>query len=115
DLFVDAIEKNRAAMFTITRETQDEIGKVIEVSAGRGFAVSTDGTIVADATLVPDKQVYYVKNDSGKFHADFISKDDAGFSILKIGAPLDEKNKLSFTVPAFGDLDKMKIGQRVIL
>ena len=115
DLVVDAIAKNKSAMFSITKETQDIDGKIVEVSVGRGFAVSTDGIIVADALLVGDKEVYYVKNDSGKFKADFISADKAGFSFLKVGAPLDEKNKLVLTVPVFGDLDKMKIGQKILI
>ncbi|MBU0999374.1 S1C family serine protease [Patescibacteria group bacterium] len=115
DLVVDALAKNTSAVFSITKETQDVDGKIIEVGAGRGFAVSIDGIIVADAFLVSDKEVYYVKNDSGKFKADFVLTDKAGFSFLKVGAPLDEKNKLVLTVPVFSDLDKMKIGQKVLV
>src|SRR3989344_2179295 len=107
DLVVDAIAKSRSAVFVVSKEILDTDGKTIEVSAGRGFAVSADGIVAVDANLVSDKGVYYVKNDSGKFKADF--------SFLKIGASLDEKNKLVFTVPAFGDLEKMKIGQKVLL
>ena len=114
DLVVDALAKNKSAIFYITKETQDIDGKSVEVSAGRGFVVSDEGIIVADSSLVPDSRVYYVKNDSGKFKADFVSLDKNGFSLLKIGAPLDEKNKIAFTVPAFGDLSKMKIGQKII-
>ncbi len=116
DLVVDAIAKNQSAMFAITKESVDADGKTIEVNAGRGFVVSDDGVVVADALLVPGKEVYYVKNDSGKFKADFVSLDDKnGFSFLKIGVPLDEKNKVTFTVPAFGDLSKMKAGQKILV
>ncbi len=115
DLVVDAIAKNQSAVFSITKETQDVNGTTIEASAGRGFAVSTDGIVVADALSIPDKEVYYVKNDSGKFKADFISTDKAGFSFLKIGASVNGTDKLVFTVPAFGDLDKMKVGQKVLV
>jgi hypothetical protein len=115
DLVVDAIAKNQSAIFSITKETQDIDGKTIEVSAGRGFVVSNDGIIVADGSLVPDTGVYYVKNDSGKFKADFVSLNKNGFSFLKIGAPLDEKNKIVFTVPAFGDLNKVKAGQKILV
>ena len=115
DLVVDAIEKNRPSVFTVTKEGLDELGAVVEVSAGRGFTVSADGIIAVDATLVGDKGVYYIKNDSGKFKAEFVSTDKAGFSFLKIGAPLDEKNKVVITVPAFGDLEKMKTGQKVLV
>lgn len=115
DLVVDAIEKNNSAVFSITKETQDADGKTIEISAGRGFAISTDGTVVADASLVPDKAVYYVKNASGKFKADFVYTDKAGFSFLKIGAAVNGTDKLVFTVPSVGDLSKMKIGQQIIV
>ncbi len=115
DLIVDAIAKNATAVFTVSKEILDAEEKIVEVSAGRGFAVSTDNMVAVDGNLVPDKGVYYLKNDSGKFKADFLSKDKAGFSFLKIGTPLDEKSKIVFTVPTFGDLDKMKIGQKVLL
>lgn len=115
DLVVDAIAKNQSAIFSISKDSTDEIGATVEVSAGKGFAVSADGTIVTDSVLVSDsKGIYFVKNESGKFKADFVSTNKDGFSFLKIGAPLEEKNKVAFTVPSFGDLNKMKIGQKVI-
>ncbi len=114
DLVVDAIAKNKSAIFSVTKESTDELGAIIEISAGKGFVISSDGMIVTDSALVPDKEVYFVKNDSGKFKADFVSTKD-GFSFLKIGAPLDEKNKLVFTLPTWGDLTKMKIGQKIIV
>jgi len=115
DLVVDAIAKNKSAIFTVSKEILNEEGKTVEVPAGRGFAVAEGGAVVVDGDLVPDKGVYYLKNDSGKFKADFVSADKAGFSFLKIGAPVNEKDKLVFTVPAFGDLSKMKAGQKIIV
>jgi S1-C subfamily serine protease len=115
DLVVDAIAKNQSAIFSLTKEATDDAGKIVEISAGRGLAVASDGTLVADAALVPDKEVYYAKNDSGKFKADFVSTDKGGFSFLKIGASLDEKNKLTFTMPSFGDINKMKAGQKLLV
>jgi len=115
DLVVDAIAKNKSAVFSITKEARDPNYNIVEVSAGRGFAVSADGIIVADATLAPDRETYYVKNDSGKFKADFVGADKNGFSFLKIGAPVNGTDKPVFTVPDFGDLSKMKIGQQVIV
>ncbi len=115
DLVVDAIAKNQSAVFSIIKEVQNADYTTSEVSAGRGFAVYTDGTIAADATLVPDKEVYYVKNSSGKFKADFVSTNKDGFSFLKLGAPVNGTDKPVFAVPAFGDLSSMKIGQDVIV
>src|ERR1035437_6158780 len=57
DLVVDAIAKNKSATFAITKENQDMYGKTIEVSVGKGFAISTDNRVVADGALVPDKGV----------------------------------------------------------
>jgi len=115
DLVVDALSKNQSAVFSITKEIQNPDLTYSEISAGRGFAISTDGTIVADATLVPDKEVYYVKNSSGKFKADFVSTNKDGFSFLKIGAPVNGTDSPVFTVPNFGDITQMKIGQQVLL
>lgn len=115
DLVVDAIAKNKSAVFAVSKETLDTEGKTIEVGAGRGFAIDNNGTVVVDGNLVPGAEVYYLKNDSGKFKADFISLDKAGFSLLKIGVAVDGKSKPVFIVPAFGDLDKMKIGQKIIV
>ena len=58
---------------------------------------------------------YYVANASGKFKADFLSANPTGFSFLKIREPLDPKNKLAFTLPTIGDLNKMKAGQKIII
>jgi hypothetical protein len=115
DLVVDAIAKNREAVFSISKEVRDIDGKDIIVSAGRGFAVSTDGVIVADVSLVFDETVYYVENNSGKFKAKFLQANDAGFSFLKIGVPVNGTDKLVLTVPSVGDLEKMKIGQKILV
>ena len=115
DLVVDAIAKNQTAVFSISKEVQNADFSTSEVSAGHGFAISSDGVIVVDALLVPDKGNYYVKNSSGKFKADFVSTNKAGFSFLKIGAAVNGTDKLLLTVPAFGDLSKMKIGQQVLV
>jgi len=115
DLVVDAIAKNQLAVFSITKEVLDLDGKTIEVEAGRGFAVSDAGIIVADGSLVFEGQIYYVKNDSGKFKTDFLFIDKSGFSFLKIGVALNGTDKLSFKVPTFGDLSIMKAGQKILI
>ena len=115
DLVVDAIAKNQAAIFSVTKSVQNPDFTYSDVSAGRGFAISNDGTVVVDATMVPDKETYYLTNSSGKFKADFVSTNKAGFSFLKIGAPVNGTDKLAFTVPTFGDLSQMKVGQQVLL
>lgn len=115
DLVVDAIAKNEPAVFTITKNTTNDFAQTIQIPAGRGFAIAKDGTIVADASFVPDDEPYFVTNSSGTFKASFVSTDKAGFSLLKIGAPVDGKSIASFTVPDFGDITKMKAGQRLLL
>jgi hypothetical protein len=115
DLVVDAIAKNSGVVFSVTKDGYDLEGNKIEISGGRAFAVSNSDIVVADARLVPGLESYYLKNSSGKFKAEFISADKGGFSFLKVGAPLDEKNKLVYTLPVSGDLSKMKIGQKIIV
>lgn len=121
DLVVDAIAKNQSTLFSVTKEILDEEGKTVEASLGKGFAISTDGIVVVDGSSVSGKGIYYLKNDSGKFKAEFVLADKAGFSFLKIGDAVDGKSlpaqagKAVFTVPAFGDLSKMKIGQKILV
>lgn len=115
DLVVDAIAKNKSAVFAITEQSQDPNSQNAEVSVGQGFAVSADGTIVVDGSLISSAGVYFVTNDSGKFKADFVSTNSAGFSFLKIGAAVNGTDKAVFTVPAFGDLSKMKAGQKILV
>ncbi|MBY0376381.1 hypothetical protein K2P96_00155 [Patescibacteria group bacterium] len=113
DLVVDAIAKNRSAVFTVTKDGYDLDGNPIEIS-GRAFAVSNSNILVADSRFVPGQDNYYVKNDSGKFKASFIS-GEKGYSFLKVGVALDDKSKLAYTVPIAGDVSKMKIGQKIII
>lgn len=115
DLVVDAIAKSQASVFTITREIPDVEGNFIEIPVGRGFIISNQDIIVADSTLIPNDGVYFVKNASGKFKTKFLVADKSGISFLKIGNPLDEKNKLVYTPPVFGDWSKMKIGQKIMM
>lgn len=116
DLVVDAIAKNTSSVFTITKDGQDAEFNNAEVSAGKGLVVSESGIVAVDATQAFDKSgKYYVKNSSGKFKAELVATDKSGISFLKIGTPVDGVAKLLFTMPAFGDLEKMKTGQKIII
>jgi S1-C subfamily serine protease len=116
DLVVDAILKNQTTLFSVSREILNDEGKIVEVNAGKATVVSSDGVVAIDSSLVSgDSSVVYLENNSGKFKADFVSTNKSGFSLFKIGKSLDEKNKVAFTVPNFGDLIKMKIGQKIIV
>ncbi len=115
DLIVDAIEKNKGSVFAVSKDGVDLEGRAVEVSAGRAFAVTPDGMLVADASLVFENEVHYVKNDSGKFRAEFVSANIAGFAFIKIGQPVNGTDKPVFTVPVLGDLATMKIGQKMIV
>lgn len=114
DLVVDAIAKGSGAVFTLTKDGQAGF-EPAEVSAGHGFAVSTDGIIAADALLAPGEGTYYAKNASGKFRAHFVATGPAGFSLLRIGAPLNATDQAVFSVPVSGDVEKMKAGQKIII
>ncbi|MFA6324999.1 MAG: S1C family serine protease, partial [Candidatus Paceibacterota bacterium] len=115
DLVVDAIEKNKSSVFSITKEYVGLDGIISEASLGRGLIISDEGYLAIDSMSAYGNEVFYVKNNIGKFKASFVLSDKSGFSILKIGAQLDEKNKLSFTLPTFGDINKMKAGQKIIV
>lgn len=114
DLVVDAISKNKSSIFILTKQVRNEGNDLVEVSAGRGFAVSDKNIIVADALHVADGGVYFAENDSGKFRARFLSAV-SGFSFLKLGEPAEVGKTLAYSVPIWGDVAKMKVGQKVIV
>ena len=115
DLVVDAIAKNQSAIFSVSKGIVDDTGASSEISIGRGLAISIDGIVAVDGVNVMDNGIYYVKNDSGKFKATFVFADKSGFSFLKIGDPVDSKSKTNITLPTFGDLTTMKVGQKIIV
>lgn len=115
DLVVDAIAKNKNALFAVTKDGYDANFNRAEISIGRGFAISNDGVIAVDARLAQREDEYFVKNDSGKFRAEFLLTNSAGFSLLKIKEPVNGTDKAVFTPPSFGDIEKMKIGQKILV
>ncbi len=116
DLVVDAIEKNKSALFSLTKEWKDNDGNAMQASAGYGFAVSEDGILVADSFLISPEENYYAENESGKFKATPIaSQGKKDFVFLKIGEPLDPASKISFSVPEAGDIGQMKAGQKILI
>src|SRR3989344_4971749 len=72
-------------------------------------------SITMPINRVIQQTVEKIQQVEGKFKAEFVSTNKGGFSFMKIGSPLDEKNKLTYTVPLFGDLDAMKTGQKIIV
>ncbi len=112
DLVVDALLKNKSAVFTINKKGQNSDP---DLALGSGFVINKDGVIVTDANWVLSRDEYFVTNDSGKFKAEFLFTDKGGFSFLKIGEPVVADTKAAFTAPAFGDLSKLKIGQKIII
>jgi hypothetical protein len=116
DLVVDAVAKNKSAVFAITKDGYDQNGNAAELSVGQGFAINNDGVIVVDAGLVTeDGGTYYIRNESGKFRTKFLFAGKGGFSFIQAASPLDAANKLTYTLPAFGDVSKVRVGQKLIV
>lgn len=106
DLVVDAIEKNRSSAFTITSDGLD---------GGRGF-LAREGLIVADAVFVEEGSTITVEGMGRKFKARHVYTDSAGFAVLKILEPEDGGGPLDApSLPAWGDISKMKVGQKIIV
>lgn len=114
DIIVEAISVNQASLFKVTKDIVDADGNDAEGSAGQGFAV-TDTIVVVDKVMVPGEGNYYVTNASGKFKAEFVAGNDAGFAFLKIGAAVNGTDKLETKVPTFGDITTMKRGQKILV
>lgn len=115
DLVVDAIAKNKSAVFSITRNGEDSNNQNVELSAGNGFVINNEGVLVSDTAWVANEAEYFVTNSSGKFRAQFLFSNEGGFSFLKIGEPAVGTSKAVYTVPVFGDFSKTKIGQKIII
>lgn len=115
DLVVEAIAMNQGATFSVSKEIRDQNNQEVEVDAGFGVAVSNAGFLAVDAVLVPGEGKYFVENSSGKFNADFVAKNESGFSFLKIGTALSSPKDPEFSLPKVGDLSQMKRGQKVIV
>lgn len=81
-----------------------------EVGGGSGFLVSADGYIVTNRHVVSDESAEYTvfTNDGKKHDAKVIARDPAlDLAIIKI-------NGSGFEHLAFGDSDKVEVGQTVI-
>ncbi len=115
DLVVDAIAKNKSALFAVSKDFRDPTSNTLtEISIGQGFAVSADGVVAVDAQWAPGDDSYYVENASGKSKAEFLFTDK-GVSYLKIGDSVAGRTAPTAAVPAFGDISKIKAGQRLIV
>jgi hypothetical protein len=120
DLVVDALAKNKSAIFSIFKETKkeelSESKEVVENLVGIGFIINAEGVIVTDNLLNKD-EIYYVqsKDQKTKTKADFVRATENGFSFLKIIKPASKRGGNSFAVPVFTDLSKMRVGQRVLV
>lgn len=101
----EAIELVEQSIFLIQTETKK--GKIIE---GSGIILSTDGLAITLAEIIPPDGKTSVFLNNGE-RANFLilkRNQKENLALLKI-----EKEKLS--TAAFGDLEKLKIGERVFL
>jgi hypothetical protein len=115
DLVVDAIAKNKSSVFAISHEFENESGIITEGSVGVGFIAHASGMLASDALLVPGKSKYFVKNELGKFTAEFVFTEK-GVSYLKIGERVGEGSPVTnWTVPTAGDMAKVKVGQKILV
>jgi len=95
--------------FPIPRQKQKGTEKR-EVGGGSGFFISADGYIVTNKHVVDDDKAEYTvfTNDGKKYDAKILAKDSAlDVAILKVKGN-------DFPYLAFGNSDKLKLGQTVI-
>lgn len=84
--------------------------RLIDLSFGTGFFVSTDGYLVTNRHVADDDSFVFsvVTNDDQEFTAEFVAADPLlDIAILKIGGE-------NFSAVIFGDSDKIQVGQTVI-
>ena len=103
DLVVTTIEESKKALISVK---QGE-------NTSNGFIISGDGTAVVSGQISKDIElVAYIGQES--FKATFIAYDLAGFSIIKLSAPIDVKN-FKFPFISLASTISSKTGQTVIL
>lgn len=81
-----------------------------EVGGGSGFLVSSDGYLVTNRHVVADEEAEYTvfTNEGKKYDAKVVARDPAlDLAVLKIDGS-------GFEYLAFGDSDKVQVGQTVI-
>lgn len=83
----------------------------VDVGGGSGFIVSPDGYIVTNRHVVNDEEAQYTVflNDGKKYDARVVARDsELDLAIIKI-------NGSSLPSLPFGDSDKIKVGQSVVV
>jgi len=89
---------------------EDNPDELVEVSAGTGFIVTSDGYVVTNRHVLENKNAVYtvVTNDDQEYSAEIVDTDPFfDIAILKI----DGEN---FPTVSFGDSDNVRVGQTVI-
>jgi S1-C subfamily serine protease len=111
DRVLDAIDKNEKSIVRL--KTLGADGS--EVFAGLGLVVASDGTIVSDARNYNSAQSYSVMFYDGKVLSGGRAYVDAknGMVFMKVTLSKTDQ-KYAFYPVAFGDSDKLKIGQTIV-
>ncbi len=107
----NAVEKIKPAVVSITGEgTTGLFGITSMPTSGSGFIITSDGLVATNKHVVSDENTKYTvfTADGKKYSAQVLARDPYNdLAVLKIDAK-------SLPFVAFGDSDKLKIGQWVI-
>ncbi len=119
DLVVDALAKNSGIIVPIRIPSADLTANALAATSmatiGYGFLVSADGFLITPSSVVSDKGNYSIETPDGVFTADFVKKDDHGFSVLKANLPTGANIKVkAFKFGTLGDSNSLKLGQTVL-
>lgn len=111
DLIVEAINANRNTIVVISSLVDDEDLEDQQVVGG-GFIISRSGFVVTDSAFVSEEESYSITIGDDIFNIELITKNEEGFSLLKIALP-DGQLELS----SYANLisaKNLKEGQNVI-
>ncbi len=120
DLVVDAIAKNKDIIVPVKIPSSDLSASAIAsipnmTTIGYGFLVSNDGVLITSSSTVSDKGNYSVETSEGVFGADFVKKDEHGFSILKLKIdPILNPKIKTVSASSLGESNALKLGQTVL-
>ncbi len=119
DMIVSAVASNKSAIFSVTKSVPDQTGKMVDTKIANAFAVSDKGVVVTDPASVSSSiagtGTYFLENASGRFNSSVLPGGSGKFSLLQIGTPVNQTDKISFSTPKSADIAGMKAGQELLV
>lgn len=114
DLVAKSIEKDSLSLARVFEKTVNKEGLPATVFVGWGVVLTKDGIIATDSGIIADSGSYLITtSDQKSFEVKVLNQDEKlGVALIQA---IESDAKYSFTPAPFGDADKLRLGQSVIV